>query len=191
MGFGIFKCSHCGIHDVERRTPKGAIPRCGACLLASIDGRLEPQRKKRRTGYDSHRELSRRGLACKQSPASKASESSGRYCRKLRRFGLPISWLEWTDTNCGICRTRDPGGKGAWHFDHDHRCCKKGCSKCFRGLLCHNCNVGLGHFRDDPDRLSAAIDWISANEQEMSITDLDDPLESGSSADLAVDGSDG
>lgn len=33
-----------------------------------------------------------------------------------------------------------------------------------RGLLCHNCNVGLGHFRDSPALLSRAIVYIEEGE---------------------------
>jgi hypothetical protein len=34
------------------------------------------------------------------------------------------------------------------HVDHDHACFpekNKPCGKCVRGLLCHACNVALGH----------------------------------------------
>jgi len=48
--------------------------------------------------------------------------------------------------------------------DHDHACCpdrNKSCGKCIRGLLCTNCNTGLGMFADDPVRLRAAILYLA------------------------------
>jgi hypothetical protein len=46
--------------------------------------------------------------------------------------------------------------------DHDHNCCpsKKTCGKCIRGLLCMDCNRGLGYFRDDTARLDRAISYL-------------------------------
>lgn len=38
--------------------------------------------------------------------------------------------------------------------DHDHETDE------IRALLCWNCNVGLGHFKDDPIRLQKAIDYL-------------------------------
>jgi hypothetical protein len=65
---------------------------------------------------------------------------------------------------CFICGTNEPGGKHGirFHIDHDHSCCPKGksCKKCRRALLCANCNVGLGAFGDDPDRLVAAASYL-------------------------------
>ncbi|MFF3866236.1 MULTISPECIES: endonuclease domain-containing protein [unclassified Micromonospora] len=40
------------------------------------------------------------------------------------------------------------------HLDHDHRA---GSS---RGILCFNCNGGLGQFRDSPTRLARAITYL-------------------------------
>lgn len=39
--------------------------------------------------------------------------------------------------------------------DHCHRTSK------VRGLLCHNCNVALGHFRDSPTLLARAIEYLT------------------------------
>lgn len=58
---------------------------------------------------------------------------------------------------CAICRTTEPGGKGGWHVDHCHD------GGQIRALLCHHCNLGLGHFKDDINRMLAAIAYLEAH----------------------------
>ena len=53
---------------------------------------------------------------------------------------------------CGICGS-EPNGKDL-HIDHDHA------TGAFRGLLCHSCNVGIGHFKEDPEVLDAAKRYL-------------------------------
>lgn len=55
---------------------------------------------------------------------------------------------------CAICRSDDPGTKGMWHVDHCHD------AGTVRGLLCSACNIGLGQFKDRPDVLRAAADYL-------------------------------
>jgi hypothetical protein len=47
----------------------------------------------------------------------------------------------------GMCH--EPFAEGQLiHVDHDHGCCRvknRSCGKCVRGLLCHGCNIALGH----------------------------------------------
>ena len=59
---------------------------------------------------------------------------------------------------CAICRfqfgtTRDASPR----LDHDH------VTGSFRGFLCHGCNVGLGFFVDDPERLRSAIAYVESH----------------------------
>lgn len=58
---------------------------------------------------------------------------------------------------CAICQTDKPGGKGGWHVDHCHT------SGQVRALLCHHCNLLLGHAKDDIARLRAAITYLEAH----------------------------
>ena len=48
-----------------------------------------------------------------------------------------------------------------WVADHDHK------TKLFRGWICRKCNMGLGNFNDDVDRLKNAIDWVKKYEQSI------------------------
>lgn len=62
---------------------------------------------------------------------------------------------------CAVCGTPTPNWVN-WVIDHDHACCPgdTGCAKCFRGILCQQCNLGLGHFDDDPAKLIAAVAYL-------------------------------
>jgi hypothetical protein len=54
---------------------------------------------------------------------------------------------------CKICH--EPPKKGRQlSVDHCHN------SNKIRGLLCSTCNSGLGHFKDDPELLKAAIEYL-------------------------------
>lgn len=202
MSYGKFPCPNCKSNLVTRRLPRGALPRCKECLSKSVRGRLDRQKVKRQSGYDSHKDdngvrygatlskcvychtefyntrkgavvkhcplceethndvLKERDKVAKKRPEYRRRENFCRSLRKLRKAGLGIEWLDQQGGKCGICNTTEPGGRGSWHIDHDHCCCKAGCERCIRGILCHSCNVGLGHFKDDPVRLQAAIEWV-------------------------------
>jgi hypothetical protein len=55
---------------------------------------------------------------------------------------------------CAICGRSDPGGKGAWHTDHDHATGQ------VRGILCHHCNTGVGHLGDNTEVMRRAIRYL-------------------------------
>ncbi|MBD9723453.1 endonuclease VII domain-containing protein [Streptomyces caniscabiei] len=68
---------------------------------------------------------------------------------------------------CAVCGVDAPTDHRTrrFHVDHDHSCCptsSKTCGKCTRGLLCHACNTGLGNFQDNPERLLAAVAYLTA-----------------------------
>jgi hypothetical protein len=57
---------------------------------------------------------------------------------------------------CSICPTPLlPSGRNT-HVDHDHVLGKKA----IRGILCRSCNLGVGHARDNPDILRAALSYL-------------------------------
>ena len=60
---------------------------------------------------------------------------------------------------CGICKSNIPGGRGAFHADHNHQTNQP------RGVLCHNCNVALGNFKDNPELLQKAIEYLNKDSE--------------------------
>ena len=55
--------------------------------------------------------------------------------------------------SCAICGGVDEDGRNL-SVDHDHK------TGYVRGLLCSQCNLGLGCFKDEHDRLKGAIDYL-------------------------------
>ncbi len=65
------------------------------------------------------------------------------------------SLLAAQDGVCSICKTPPTNEHhGVLHVDHCHTGGQN------RGLLCHRCNTALGLFKDDPERLTAAIAYL-------------------------------
>lgn len=61
---------------------------------------------------------------------------------------------------CAICK--DPGPR---HVDHDHITGK------VRGILCFNCNGGLGYYRDNVEYLGEAIRYLRRTTPWFKVTD--------------------
>lgn len=62
--------------------------------------------------------------------------------------------LDGQHHSCAICGTDLRILSSRPHLDHDHE------TGAVRGILCHHCNVGLGHFRDDITVLESAIEYL-------------------------------
>lgn len=79
-----------------------------------------------------------------------------------RKYGITIDefgdMLAIQGASCAICGATKPGGTGDFHVDHCHS------SGAIRGLLCSNCNRGLGYFRDNPAALISAAGYLTAAE---------------------------
>jgi hypothetical protein len=78
--------------------------------------------------------------------------------RILSKYGITIEkydeLLQTQNGGCAICGRTENGRKKNFIVDHDHKTEK------VRGLLCTQCNAGLGNFRDDPSLLQSAIDYL-------------------------------
>lgn len=88
----------------------------------------------------------------KRNPGSQATAM--RKWKLHSTYGLSLAefnaLLEQQDRLCGICRL----AMEKVAIDHDHT------TGVVRGLLCNNCNVGLGMFNDDSARLLRAMEYL-------------------------------
>jgi hypothetical protein len=80
----------------------------------------------------------------------------------LRQYGMTVedydAMVAEQGDRCAICRGEHMGHNGhpnySWSVDHDHVTGK------VRGLLCRNCNVGLGFFKDELELVESALDYL-------------------------------
>ena len=98
-------------------------------------------------------------------------EARSRFTERL--YGITAEqyqeMFEAQERTCAICgqQGKPPemtvgagkrGQSGVLVVDHDH------ITEVVRGLLCGNCNRGLGNFNDDPNLLEQAIDYLNRNQ---------------------------
>jgi hypothetical protein len=71
------------------------------------------------------------------------------------KYGLTIeqrdAMISAQDSKCKTCGSGSPGNRLGWVVDHCHATNK------VRGILCHDCNLALGHVKDDVAILESLI----------------------------------
>ena len=118
--------------------------------------------------YDSNGRTNRRVNSCFTCKSSVRSEEGWKKkavknrdrlrLKKWRDSGLNITASQYQEmllSQNGVCAVCGSPGKGRrLAVDHCHK------TGIIRGLLCSSCNLGIGYFGDDPDRLRQAIKYL-------------------------------
>jgi hypothetical protein len=114
----------------------------------------------RRANYKRNREA----ILLKNKRAKDRRIAAGKenpYKVKLeKKYGITLEiYAEMYRAQNGLCAICGNGpSKGSWHgklgVDHCHD------TGAIRGLLCDDCNVGIGRLKDDPERLRKALQYL-------------------------------
>lgn len=88
-----------------------------------------------------------------------ATKRTTRNCLLKRNFGITIEdynkLFERQQGKCAVCGKHQTEFKKRLAVDHCHK------TKKVRGLLCNNCNIGIGFMKDDIENLKCAILYLN------------------------------
>jgi len=68
------------------------------------------------------------------------------------------AYLKAQNYSCAICGLNAEEAVRGLYVDHSYTTHK------VRGLLCHKCNSGIAFFKDNPDHLAMAIEYLVRND---------------------------
>jgi len=116
---------------------------------------------------EGHRERQRKLMAkWRANNPEKDREADRRYKEKSKhkrretqyqkKYGITVAQFDKMFAEQGECCALCKGdaGKNGWQVDHCHT------NGDVRGILCHRCNLALGLFQDDVQRLREAINYL-------------------------------
>jgi hypothetical protein len=150
------RCARCGEakplseFGIDVRMATGRKSYCHACNRAWAKERYE---------RDPDAARARQRARAARRVASGAPRPPSYWPSRLKRYGItPADYERMLAEQagcCAICGSDQPGGRGVrFHVDHDHDTGR------VRSLLCHSCNVGLGHLGGTPESLRRALRYL-------------------------------
>ena len=163
---------YCSVRCRYRASARSARPNIGTCRQCGqslVDRRTDAVYCSEKCSAANRNSELRATLRANRKPCVHCGEpiplKRHRFCsdkcslahRRPEKYGLTrdeLSALLAQHDVCAICGTDQWGRKGP-QVDHDHATGK------VRGVLCNNCNQGLGRFADDPTRLRAAAEYLT------------------------------
>jgi len=181
------KCTIHGDLTIDKLVGNESTYRCKMCNDAKNKKYREANREKLREAAKIYQRQNRDRInAYVREDRKKNPEKYREYEKKLReKYGERANTLDivnyfkltmeeyenlfLTHNNlCAICKkpeikkSRTPGKICRLAVDHCHFCWEKGTKgiKATRGLLCHECNIGIGKFKDNIELLEKAVEYL-------------------------------
>jgi hypothetical protein len=162
----VKKCRVCGIEKpledfyANKGGRDGRRPECKTCHLAARKARYQANPRPYIERVLSWQRENREQYLAKQQEYRESGRKavSDRKSHLKRKYGLTLeefdALLATHGGGCAICGKPDPD-----NVDHDHVTGR------VRGILCWNCNVGVGQFEDEIERLIAATTYLDRDDE--------------------------
>lgn len=155
----------------QKATPDGLRYQCAACQSeymaewrAANRERLRACERARRANLSPEERARKNAL---DAARYRLDRTAHRRSYLRRYYGITVEQYDaiaaQQQGKCAICG--GDNGPRLLAVDHDHRCCPgvRSCGICVRGLLCGNCNNGLGRFKDDEGLLAKAVRYLATH----------------------------
>lgn len=108
--------------------------------------------------YRKHREIIKARSATARKEQPEKTRRAVRNSHYRDRYGFDENEkqarIARQDYKCAICGSKEPGGNGQWHTDHNHDTGQ------LRSELCAGCNTTLGFVKEDPAILREMIAYL-------------------------------
>jgi len=145
-------------------TPSGYQSRCRECSRAS--NKVWYEKNKNNWHQIERRRAKHRKYKDKNKAWLKANPDKAKlYDRKkflAAKYNMTIAehegMLAAQGFVCAACGSPSPNSKKGWSTDHCHKTGR------VRGILCHHCNVGIGHAKDSVETLYSWIVYLKKSE---------------------------
>lgn len=143
----------------DSKTTESERLRRNAAVARSYQKHKERRRASARDAYYRDIEKTRAEKVIRQNRFKKRNPGRHRELNFKSKYGITVAErdaiLAAQGNCCAACKTTEPGGKyKTWHMDHCHE------TKKTRGVLCHGCNVSLGHMKDSAEKLRLLANYI-------------------------------
>ena len=147
------KCLCGTLRDVEV-SKLSLLTQCRKCYLISINISPEEKRKYKAGWFQDNKERLNEIRKLNKPTLESARKYNLKYLYGLTPEDVEASFIIQKG-NCFICESPLFGeNKKRMVVDHNHD------NGSFRGLLCWNCNIGLGCFKDNIESLTKAIKYL-------------------------------
>jgi len=158
-------CTKCGVEKSSTEFYLHGGSRCKECLRvqARMNKRKTYDREKNRVAKNKYRRAYPEKEKVRRKKQHLMHQKRDRNYHLKRKYGIGINeydaLFKTQNGLCSICN--NPPGSKILYVDHNHS------TKQVRRLICRDCNLGLGNFKDNPNLLRAGADYLETYDEEL------------------------